>query len=267
MLAQDLRYAFRMMVANPGFTLVAVLSLALGIGANTAIFSLLNNVMMSTLPVRDPHELVILTNPNAAGAGIGSQTGERSLLTYDEFRQIQAEAKSFASVMASQSSVERVLARIAGGQPEEVITRMVSGSYFSTLGVPAAVGRTFTQDDDRAEGGAPYAVISHEFWQRRFGGNADAVGKTIALAGGTFSVIGVAPPAFFGETVGDQLRRLRLVRAMRLLRESDAPLSRVALDAGFADQSHMTRTLRGMLGVTPGQMRRTLRSFKTASLG
>ena len=112
--------------------------------------------------------------------------------------------KSFASLMASQSSTTRIPARIAGGQPEEIVTRMVSGSYFTTLGVPATLGRTFTTDDDRAEGAAPYAVISHEFWQRRFGGRADAIGSSIALAGGTFSVIGVAPATFFGETVGDR---------------------------------------------------------------
>jgi predicted permease len=204
MFRQDLRYAIRMLAANPGFTAVAVLSLALGIGANTAIFSLLSNVMLSTLPVRAPHELVILTNPNAAGVSAGSQTGERSLLTYAEFRQMQDEVKSFASLMASQSATDRVQARIAGGEPEEIVTRMVSGSYFTTFGVPAALGRTFTMDDDRVEGAAPYAVISHEFWQRRFGGGADAVGSTIALAGGTFTVIGVAPATFLGETVGER---------------------------------------------------------------
>jgi predicted permease len=94
--------------------------------------------------------------------------------------------------------------RIAGGEPEELVTRMVSGSYFTTLGVPATLGRTFTVDDDRVEGAAPYAVISYEFWQRRFGGRADAVGSAIAMAGGTFSVIGVAPATFLGETVGDR---------------------------------------------------------------
>jgi predicted permease len=204
MLRQDLRYAIRVLTANPGFTIVAVLSLALGIGANTAIFSLLNNVMMSTLPVRDPHELVLLTNPNAAGVSAGSQTGERALLTYEEFRQLQAEAKSFVSLMASQSGSDRLQARIAGGEPEEIVTRMVSGSYFTTLGVPATLGRTFTTEDDRVEGAAPYAVISYEYWQRRFGGRADAVGSAIGLAGGTFSVIGVAPATFLGETVGDR---------------------------------------------------------------
>jgi predicted permease len=241
MLAQDLRYAQRMLIANPGFTLVAVLSLALGIGANTAIFSLLNNVMMSTLPVRDAHELVILTNPNAAGAGIGSQTGDRSLLTYDEFRQMQAEVKSFASLMASQSGIERAPARIAGGQPEEIATRMVSGSYFMTLGVPAALGRTFTQDDDRAEGAAPYAVISHEFWQRRFGGRADAIGQSIALTGGTVSVIGVAPATFFGETVGDRpdawlplVMQATVMPGRQWLRDNPAKAEKVMWLHGFA---------------------------------
>jgi predicted permease len=241
MLAQDLRYALRMLTANPGFTLVAVLSLALGIGANTAIFSLLNNVMMSTLPVRDPHELVILTNPNAAGAGIGSQTGDRSLLTYEEFRQIQAGVKSFASVMASESTTTRIPARIGGGQPEEIVTRMVSGSYFATLGVPATLGRVFTTDDDRAEGAAPYAVISHEFWRRRFGGKADAIGSTIALPGGAFSVIGVAPAAFFGETVGDRpdawlplVMQATVMPGREWLRDNPAKAEKVMWLHGFA---------------------------------
>src|SRR5262245_51764284 len=117
---QDLRHAVRVLAATPAFTAVAILSLALGIGANTAIFSLLNSVVMHALPVRAPHELVILTNPNARGMGVGAQGGQRSLATYAEFLQLQAQATGFASLMASMSDTERLEARVAGGEPEQV---------------------------------------------------------------------------------------------------------------------------------------------------
>jgi len=201
---QDLRHAIRVLIASPGFTAAAILSLALGIGANTAIFSLLSSVVMHALPVRDPQQLVILTNPNARGMGRGMQEGRRSLATYDEFLQLQAERSAFASLMASQSGLERLEARVAGGEPEPVTVRLVSTSYFSTFGVPALAGRTFEARQEPAEGAAPYAVISHEYWQRRFGGRSDALGRTMIFRGGVVSIVGVMPASFFGETVGDQ---------------------------------------------------------------
>ncbi|MPZ21682.1 MAG: FtsX-like permease family protein [Luteitalea sp.] len=200
---QDLRYASRTLASNPGFAIVAILSLALGIGANTAIFSLLNSVLISPLPVRDPHELVMLTSPGSAGVGIGSQTGERALLTYSEFEHLREQSTSFSDLMASQSSLQRVQARVNGGESEEIHTRMVSADYFKTLGVPALFGRTF-RSEDRVEGAAPYAVISYDYWQRRLGGRTDILGGSMAIRGGVFSIIGVAPASFFGETVGDR---------------------------------------------------------------
>ncbi len=201
---QDLRHAIRILASHPGFTAVAVLSLALGIGANTAIFSLLNNVLMSTLPVRNPQELVILTDPSSSGVGQGSQTGERSLATYEEFRDLQNQNTVFASLLAASSGLQRTEARVGGGEPEQIAIRLVSSSYFDTLGVAAAVGQTFDARQEPAIGAAPYAVISHEYWQRRFGGAKDVVGRSIALRGGVVSVIGVAPASFFGETVGER---------------------------------------------------------------
>jgi predicted permease len=201
---QDLRHAVRVLVASPGFTAVAVLSLALGIGANTAIFSLLNSVLMNTLPVRAPHELVILTNPNSHGLGNGMQEGRRSLATYSEFLTLQAQTSGFRSLMASQSGLERIEARVAGGAPEPVAVRLVSASYFPTLGVSALAGRTFDAPREPADGSAPYAVISHDYWQRRFGGRADALGRTMTFRGGVVSIVGVMPPSFFGETVGER---------------------------------------------------------------
>jgi predicted permease len=201
---QDLRHAVRVLATSPGFTAVAILSLALGIGANTAIFSLLDGVVMRALPVRAPHELVILTNPDARGMGVGAQYGRRALATYPEFLHLQAQATGFTSLMASMSGTDQLEARVAGGEPEPVTIRMVSGSYFSTLGVPAIAGRTFDTRPEPAAGAAPYAVISHDYWQRRFGGRPDALGKTMTFRGGVVSIVGVMPASFFGETIGDR---------------------------------------------------------------
>ena len=201
---QDVRHASRIFAANPGFTLVAIVSLALGIGANAAIFSLLNSVLMSALPVRNANELVILTAPGDRGVAIGSQGGDRSLLSYEEFRQLQDDNRSFVSLMASSSSLERIDARVAGGDAEEIAIRLVSASYFSTLGVSTVAGRSFDPAREPAPGAAPYAVIGYEYWQRRFGGRGDAIGSTIALPAGIVSIIGVAPASFYGETVGER---------------------------------------------------------------
>jgi predicted permease len=201
---QDLRHAVRVFAASPGFTAVAILSLALGIGANTAIFSLLNSVVMHALPVRAPEDLVILTNPNARGVGVGAQGGRRALATYAEFLQLQAQATGFASLMASMSDTEQLEARVAGGDPEQVTIRLVSASYFPTLGVSALAGHSFDARQEPAAGAAPYAVISHDYWQRRFGGRPDALGRTMTFRGGVVEIVGVMPASFFGETVGDQ---------------------------------------------------------------
>jgi predicted permease len=200
---QDLRHAVRLLATSPGFTAVAVLSLALGIGANTAIFSLLNSVLLNTLPVKNPHELVMLTDPGARGVFRGSQQGERALATYQEFRQLQRN-DAFARLMASSSSLQRIDARVDGAEPEPIAVRLVSAAYFSTLGVPAVVGRTFDGDQEPAARTAPFAVVSHEYWQRRFAGRSDVVGRRIAFRDGIVTIVGVTPESFFGETVGER---------------------------------------------------------------
>ncbi len=201
---QDLRHAVRVFAATPGFTAVAVLSLALGIGANVAIFSLLNSVLLSALPVPHPKTLVVLTDPTVAGVSQGQEDGDRSLLTYPEFVALQQNPSGLQSVMAAQSRADRLDVRIGGGEPEEVSIRLVSSSFFTTLGVPAFVGRTFDAVSEPAPGTAPYAVLSHDFWQRRFGGRADVIGQPINIRGTVFTVLGVEPSSFFGETVGEQ---------------------------------------------------------------
>jgi predicted permease len=204
---QDLRYALRTMAANPGFAAVAVVSLALGIGANTAIFSLWNSVLHSPLPVvYKPEQLVMLSNPDDSGSWTGRWDGRtdgpRSWLTYGEFEQLRDHAGIFSDLMATQSGLERWQVRFDGGGWETARGRLVSGGFFHVLGVNPFIGHGFTAADDYRE--TPAAVISYNYWRRRFGARPDVLGKTIALPKVALIIIGVAPPGFIGETSGQQ---------------------------------------------------------------
>jgi predicted permease len=200
---QDLRYAVRVMAARPGFAAVAILSLALGIGANSAIFGLWNGVLHASLPdVEKPEQLVMLSNPDQSGSWTGRVDGVRNWLTYEEFEQIRDHAEGFSGVMASQSSLSNWQVRVDDGRWEEAGGRLVSGGFFEVLGVGSAIGRVFTTDEDRAA--APDAVISYSYWQRRFGGRFDAVGRTLTVRKTPFTIIGVASRGFIGETSGQQ---------------------------------------------------------------
>ena len=200
---QDFRYALRTMLASPGFTAVAVLSLALGIGADTAIFTLWNDVLRAPLPgVRDPERLVVLSNPDESGSWTGRTDGRRSWLTYEEFEQLRDHAPEFEAMMASQSSLNTWPVRFEDGAAEEASGRLVSGGFFQVLGVGPAMGRLFTAADDRSD--APHAVISHAYWQRRFGGRSDVLGRTVIVRKTPITIIGVAAAGFIGETTGQQ---------------------------------------------------------------
>ena len=203
---QDLRYALRTMAARPGFTAVAILSLALGIGANTAIFSLWNGVLHSSLPgVHQPEQLVMLSNPDDSGMWTGRwdrADGPRSWLTYGEFEQLRDHAESFSALMASQSSLDTWQVRFEDGVWEEARGRLVSGGFFQVLGVSPAIGRVFTTAEDRTE--TPVAVIGYRYWQRRFGGSPDVLGKIFVVRHTALTIVGVAPPGFIGETAGQQ---------------------------------------------------------------
>lgn len=202
-LLQDLQFGWRSLTRTPGFFIVAVLSLVLGIGANTAIFSLLDTFLMKALPVKNPQQLVIFTDPNDAGVSIGSDNGERGLLSYPEFQDLQ-QMKSVSGLFATQSGLRPYQAVISGDQPEEVYLRLVSGDFFSTLGVKPHIGRFFDSSSDSQIGQAPYAVLSDNFWERRFGREPNILGKTFRVRQAVFTVIGLAPPGFFGENVGQQ---------------------------------------------------------------
>ncbi|HYL75853.1 MAG TPA: ABC transporter permease [Bryobacteraceae bacterium] len=204
---QDLRYAFRTMAATPSFTAVAILSLALGIGANTAIFSLWNGVLHSPLPgVYQPEKLVMLSNPDEVGMWTGRWDGRtdgpRSWLTYGEFQDLRDHADAFSMLAASQTGFNDWQLRVGGGDWERARGRLVSGEFFQVLGVNPAIGRVFSTADDGAATSS--AVISYNYWQRRFGGRPDVLGQTIHMRKAALTIIGVTPRGFIGETSGQQ---------------------------------------------------------------
>src|SRR5882724_9736594 len=215
---QDLRYAARMLAKSPMFTVIAVLTLALGIGANTAIFSVFDSVLFRSLPVAYPERLAILTDPDEQGAHFGSQTGERSLLAYSEFEYLRDHNEVFSGVVAADSELPNVEVTVSGStgnatSSKEIASKeieskeiarikLVSGDYFGVLGITPAAGRFFTSEVDRVRGGAPVAVISHAYWRQRFGLDPGVLGRTIQVRETSFEIMGVAPPGFYGETVG-----------------------------------------------------------------
>ena len=194
-IVQDIRFALRHLLKNPAFTCVAVLSLALGIGANTAIFSLVDAVMVKMLPVRDPEQLVALDS--------FTQRGEQRDFSYPLFKYLRDRKSSFSGVLAASDGTSRMAMKMpSSDDTEQVEVQMVSGEYFQVLGVDAFVGRLLTAEDDQAAGANPVAVLSYNLWQRRFGGEFSVIGQTITVKDQPLTVIGVAPAKFFGEAVG-----------------------------------------------------------------
>jgi predicted permease len=200
---QDLRFASRQLKRTPGFLAVAVASLTLGIGANTAIFSLLNACLIRNLPVRDPERLVIVTDPASKSFIVGLQTGERRLLSYPEFRSLQQQNSALAGLCAVESEETHWQIRLDSGN-EEIRAKLVSGNYFAVMGIEPRMGRFFESRADELAGGAPYAVLSDDFWSRRFGRDPGAIGKRLVVQNTVLTIIGVAPRGFLGESVGQK---------------------------------------------------------------
>ena len=198
-LFQDARHAVRTLRRNPGFAVVAVLTLALGIGANSALFSVIDALMLRKLPVDRPDDLVIFTSR-------GDGPNPNVTFSYPLFQDFRDAANLFTGIAASGGTQRRqstLSSRGAGSVVEAVDVEAVSGNFFAVVGVHAVLGRTLMDDDDRAGSPQPVIVLSHRFWQRRFGGRADVVGSQIAIDGVTFTVIGVAAEGFHGFEVGD----------------------------------------------------------------
>ncbi len=195
---RDLRYAVRLLRRSPGFALVAVLSLALGVGANTAIFQLIDAVRLRRLPVDHPEQLVEVKIVDATSR-TGSFRGRRPSLTNPLWEGILGKQQAFSG-MAAWGATTFDLS--TGGEAREAHGLWVSGSFFPTLGVAPFVGRLFTRADDVRGCGAVGVVISHAFWQREFGASLSAIGRTLSLDGQPLAILGVTPPQFFGVDVG-----------------------------------------------------------------
>jgi predicted permease len=197
-LLQDVRYGLRQMRHNPGFTIVAVLSLALGIGGNTAIFQLIDAVRLRTLPVRGPQELYTIDYDGKAFRS-GSSNSRSARFTFLQWQQIGAQQQAFTDLLAW-SGTRFNLA--PAGEVRFAQGLYVSGGFFRHLGVAPVLGRLIDEDDDRHGCSNPIVVLSYAFWQREFAGEGSALGRHLTLDGRTFSVIGVTPPSFFGPEAG-----------------------------------------------------------------
>ncbi|MGD0890394.1 MAG: ABC transporter permease [Terracidiphilus sp.] len=201
-LMQDIRFGLRQLRKSPGFTMIALLSLALGIGANTAIFTLINAIMLRPLPVQNPSELVLFGDGRAQGLTFTVPNGNWQLYSYPFFQDFRRQATSYAGMAAVSSEQSVSKASIAGSAYQTTHLDLVSGSYFSVLGVPAFLGRTIVESDDNAPGAGPVAVASYGWFQRQFNGDPSALGKIIRIQSHDYTLVGVARPGFTGVTVG-----------------------------------------------------------------
>src|SRR6185369_330398 len=206
---RDLRYGFRILRRSPGMTAVAILSLALGIGANTALFSVVDAVLLKTLPVAQPEQLVLFEWQSGRAFRVSGMSGTShvevppgqrglSLFRYDVAEQMQkaqaAATDGPLSDLFTFGPIRELTAKV-GDQPEVINGQAVSGNYYSALQVHPILGREITVDDDRAEA-APVVMLSYQFWQERFGANRAALGAQIRLNKQSFTIIGVTPPEF-----------------------------------------------------------------------
>src|SRR5215510_3350150 len=186
---QDLKYAARLLRMNPGFAATAVLSLALGIAANTSIFTLVDQVLLRMLPVENPQELVQF---RMEGGRVGSQSGDGlHTFSYPLYAAFRDQDTPFSQITGQ---CPGRLSMMSGERSEMLDMGWVAGNFFQTLGVRPHIGRVLTSEDDRPGNGNPVVVLQYDFWRNRFGGRSDVVGSTIRLNGAPFVVAGVAAP-------------------------------------------------------------------------
>src|SRR5437762_5227361 len=200
-LIQDLRYGLRMLAKNPGFTAVAVLTLALGIGANTAIFSLLDQVLLRSLPVAEPDRLVILHEAEWR-SGWSTSDNSEMVYSYPNYKDVRDQIPLFDGVIA-RAGVPLSVA--AAGTSERAQGEIVSGNYFPVLGVRPALGRVLDAGDDGLPGASPFAVLGYGYWSRRFGANPQVVGQNVVLNSYPFAAVGVAARGFNGLLKGQNV--------------------------------------------------------------
>src|SRR5438477_5898548 len=197
---QDVRYAWRQVIKSPAFAAVAVITLALGIGANTAIFGLLDQALLRSLPVKDPAQLVILKFSGSFNGHTRSRTDDKFYFSYPMYRDLRDRNSAFSGLIATVNAQAGVQWH---NQPELVRAEVVSGNYFDVLGVQPALGRLLVQSDDTVPNANAVAVLSFEYWQRRFGADRSLLNQTIRVNGHPFTVVGVAQQGFHSAVAGD----------------------------------------------------------------
>jgi hypothetical protein len=208
----DLRYAVRVLRRQPGFLAAAVLSLGLGIGANTAIFGLIDAVILRAMPVSEPHQLVQITRSYAGG-----QPG--ASFSYPLFEYLRDGSHVFSGIFAQSTSINRIDIDVHGST-DRVNAALVSGTYYAVLGMAPAAGRLLTADDD-VPGASGVAVMSDRYWQRQFARDPAAVGTTLSVNGFRVTIIGVTPPTFFGTLPGTDTDLTFPLSMARLVRGGD----------------------------------------------
>ncbi len=203
-LLQDTRFALRGLRQNPGFTVVAVLTLAFGIGANSAIFTLLDAVLLRTLPVANPHELVLFSDHPGQGESSGSQTGRWLKFSTQDFVYFRDHNESFKDICAIQSRSNQLEIRLGGaaGSTDSVRGSLVSGNFFYFLGLHSVAGRLFSLDDDRPQA-PPVAVLNYAYWTREFHNDPSAIGRVIEINGTAYTIVGVVPARIFWSGIHD----------------------------------------------------------------
>jgi predicted permease len=208
---QDIRYALRQLRKSPAFTAVAILSLSLGIGANTAIFTLIHGLLLKALPVHEPQQLVAFGSEDGGGEVDGIGPGALDIFPYEFYRELTLQPHELFQGITGYGSFPTTVSvktgsagdGAAGAVASQAVSHLVSGNFFSVLGAEPVMGRTFASGDDAA-GSEPVAVISYRYWQQVLSGNASAIGRPIAINGTLFTVIGVMPARFFGVEVNEE---------------------------------------------------------------
>jgi predicted permease len=220
---QDLRYAVRQLRKSPGFALTAIITLALGIGANTAIFTLVQGILLRSLPVADPSRLYRIgdTDDCCVNGGFVGDNGDFDIFSYDLYQHFRKSAPEFEQLAAVQAGQPMFSVRHGDSLAQELHGEFVSGNLFSTLGIQPFAGRLMSEADDQPNA-APVAVLSFRGWQADFGGDPSIIGSSISIQAHPFTVIGIAPPAFFGDRVTDSPAEFWIpISSMRLVQGED----------------------------------------------
>ncbi len=196
---KDITFGMRMLAKSPGFTAIAVITLALGIGANTAIFSLMNQVLLRELPIKSPDQLEILRAPGPKSGHISTDGDSTESFSYPMYKGLRDTNAVFSGILARYGFAASVASR---GQTDRATGEVVTGNYFEVLGVQPAIGRVFSQDDDRVPGAQPVVVLSHSYWTRHFGGDPSVLNKVLLINNMEMTVVGVSQAGFTGVQVG-----------------------------------------------------------------